>query len=139
MFIKYSPNNSGGRWWLEDKDWDSLERSGWKVLWADLDFDYKDRNWTYDKDGLPKFKSGGRGIATKNDKGVWRYLGSKARYAFRAGLSLKDAVDEWEKVTNKDSTEVGCPCCGNPHSFTLYDDSGKVVDYGPSVDHSCSW
>jgi hypothetical protein len=31
--VKYSANNSGGYWWLEDDDWKNLEAAGWNVEW----------------------------------------------------------------------------------------------------------
>lgn len=33
--ITYNTNNSGGDWWLSDKDWTSLEKAGWKVKWLE--------------------------------------------------------------------------------------------------------
>jgi hypothetical protein len=33
MKVEYSSNNSGGSWWLKDKDWYTLEKAGWKVEW----------------------------------------------------------------------------------------------------------
>ena len=33
MKVNYSSNNSGGYWWLEDKDWYALEKAGWVVEW----------------------------------------------------------------------------------------------------------
>lgn len=33
MLIKYISNNSGGSFWLEDKDWKALEKAGWEVEW----------------------------------------------------------------------------------------------------------
>lgn len=40
--IEYSQNNSGGSWWLDDKDWDALQAAGWDVsekpMRADKDF-----------------------------------------------------------------------------------------------------
>lgn len=33
--VRYSSNNSGGNWWLEDKDWKALEAAGWKVEWRE--------------------------------------------------------------------------------------------------------
>ena len=32
--VRYSSNNSGGDWWLSDKDWYALEEAGWDVDWA---------------------------------------------------------------------------------------------------------
>ena len=31
--LKYSSNNSGGSWWLNDKDWKAMESAGWVVDW----------------------------------------------------------------------------------------------------------
>jgi len=33
--IRYQANNSGGDWWLSDKDWQNLETAGWKVSWGE--------------------------------------------------------------------------------------------------------
>jgi len=33
--VDYSSNNSGGSWWLSDKDWLALEEAGWEVEWKD--------------------------------------------------------------------------------------------------------
>ena len=33
MLVEYSSNNSGGNWWLKDKDWLALEKAGWRVYW----------------------------------------------------------------------------------------------------------
>lgn len=33
MKIEYTTNNSGGGWWLKDKDWDALSAAGWDVEW----------------------------------------------------------------------------------------------------------
>jgi len=102
--VEYSSNNSGGNWWLDDKNWKALETAGWKVEW---------------KDG--------------------RWLGALATSACREGLSLLDAVAEWERVTGECSTDVGCACCGQPHNFTLYDSFGKYVESGPNIEHTSSW
>jgi hypothetical protein len=40
--------------------------------------------------------------------------------AKRIGLSLEDAVTEWEKITGMDAAEEGCNCCGRPHYFLMY-------------------
>lgn len=32
--LSYGSNNSGGRWWLKDKDWEALEDAGWTVHWS---------------------------------------------------------------------------------------------------------
>ena len=114
MRVEYSSNNSGGRWWLSDDDWEALEAGGWKVDW------YKDDpNTLMVKDG--------------------RFLGSLARGASKECSSLQEAVADWENITGQRSTDAGCPCCGQPHSFTLYDEQGNWVDSGPSIEYSASW
>jgi hypothetical protein len=94
MKVEYSSNNSGGTWWLKDKDWKSLEEAGWKVNW------FKDSPHDFirvDKDG--------------------RWLGALAAEATREGLSLKMAIAEWEDITGQNPNATGCACCGEPHNF----------------------
>ena len=31
--LLYNSNNSGGRWWLNDEQWENLEDNGWVVHW----------------------------------------------------------------------------------------------------------
>jgi hypothetical protein len=117
MRVEYSSNNSGDSWWLKDDDWKALEKAGWKVDWQ--------------KDVKPElFKADAEG----------RWLGALATHASKNNCaSLKEAVDEWEKITGACSTDAGCPCCGQPHYFTLYDDEGKFVDSGPIAEDVASW
>jgi hypothetical protein len=103
MKIEYSSNNSGGDWWLKDEDWKVLEKAGWVVNWA--------ANQT-------------EGIGKADKDGRW--LGALATEATREGLSRRMAIAEWEEITGQFESEEGCPCCGNPHSFTFYDDDGKM-------------
>jgi hypothetical protein len=114
--VEYSSNNSGGRWWLTDDDWLALEKAGWKVSW----FRNEDRKYFKpDEDG--------------------RWLGALASNAIKPGAkSLREAADEWERVTGKSATDAGCACCGQPHSFTLYVD-GKWTESGPETSYSASW
>jgi len=88
MKIEYSSNNSGGNWWLSDEDWQNLEKAGWVVEWGRL--------------------SGGVGT---------RWLGALATSATREGLSMDEAIAEFEQVTGQDAYDMGCSCCGNPHNF----------------------
>ena len=101
MRVEYNSNNSGGEWWLKDEDWLALEAAGWKVDWCRDDVS-------------PGIRDG-------------RFLGALATSATREGLSLQQAVAEWERVTGELSEETGCPCCGQPHSFSLYDDDGEYL------------
>lgn len=106
MYVEYSSNNSGGSWWLTDKNWKDLANAGWEVQW------YKDE---------------------EGHKGEERFLGALASHATRRGLSMGEAIDEWERITGQDSAALGCSCCGTPHSFTEYTDDDKYVDsYSPS-------
>ena len=113
-YVEYNSNNSGGSWWLSDEDWAALERAGWIIVWRWFDPDYKDRT----EAGFPRLVLNGEPVGTD-------WLGAKATYAFRVGLSLDDAIAEWERVVGQDAYEEGCPCCGRPHSFSSYGDDGK--------------
>lgn len=108
-YVDYESNNSGGSWWLEDEDWYALEDAGWNVRWL---------------------------CVAPEDR---RYLGALAKSARRYGLPLEDAIEEWEEITFKDSTNAGCPCCGPPHSFTEYDGNGEYITSGPKHDYAALW
>jgi hypothetical protein len=116
MYVEYDSNNSGGSWWLKDKDWLALEAAGWEVDWK--------RN---QKDSFCRPDAEGR------------WLGALATSATRRGLSLRDAADEWERVTGRCATDAGCACCGAPHSFTEYTDAGEYVKSGPNTSYEASW
>lgn len=144
MYVEYDSNNSGGRWWLKDSDWEALEKAGWKVAWAKLGFKYKKGNFLRDKDGTPKLFpieecTETKTWVTKDKEGNYRYLGAIARCAYRVGLSLMDAAAEFDRVTSQCSTDAGCPCCGQPHNFTEYDDKGIAVASGPKISYECHW
>lgn len=140
MYVEYFSNSSGGRWWLRDKDWKALEAAGWTIVWAHLAFEYdEDGEYVRLPNGLPKLVHVNtlpesnffrRMVDVKGTE--YRYMGALARTAYRIGLSLRDAVDEWERVTEGCATDAGCPCCGIPHNFTEYDDEGNYVKSGPS-------
>lgn len=102
MLVEYSTNNSGGSWWLGDKDWYALEKAGWKVQWI--------------KDEKP-LKIGGRlstiGMADKDG----RWLGALAKRASKRFPSVKAAVEEFERITGQRASDEGCNCCGAPHTF----------------------
>lgn len=58
--------------------------------------------------------------------------------ATRTGLSLHDAIVEWQKITGQNPAEQGCNCCGRPNSFYEYDEKGNFVacmnvNYGPAT------
>lgn len=50
---------------------------------------------------------------------VWdRMYDSEPYLAFREGLELDEAIEEFERVTGQNSDEEGCECCGQPHYFS---------------------
>jgi hypothetical protein len=108
VIVSYSSNNSGGYWWLDDDNWLALEKAGWNV------------DWMRDKEATLFHKPGEE-----------RWLGALAQSASREGLSLRDAITEWEDVTHADSRALGCSCCGVPHSFTFLGDNGEHDYYSP--------
>lgn len=112
---EYSSNNSGGDWWLTDQNWRDLEAAGWTVNWFAND---------------PHYNGEGTGpydFGKMTDKDG-RWLRALASHATREGLSMRDAIAEWERVTGESSNALGCSCCGTPHSFS--DDEGNY--YSPS-------
>lgn len=113
MRVEYSSNNSGGGWWLKDEDWLALEKAGRIVQWCKDDKDH---------------------ICVRPDG---RFLGALATEATKPNCSsLREAVEEWEKITGACATDAGCPCCGQPHRFGLYDDTGKCVESGPETEYT---
>lgn len=99
--LNYSSNNSGGSWWLTDKNWKDLEAAGWKVDWVK---DRKDRFGSPDSEG--------------------RWLGALATSASREVDDPEEGVAEWSEITGESPS---CNCCGEPHSFTFEDaETGKT-------------
>lgn len=140
-YVEYSSNNSGGNWWLEDHHWVALEKAGWRVAWAKNSFVYNDHgNYERDELGLPlvvgpddpRYK---KPFFVEPDG---RYMGALAKYAYRPDLTLRQAAEEWERVTGLRSTDAGCTCCGKPHNFTEYED-GKWVASGPDTEYVARW
>jgi len=91
--VEYSSNNSGGDWWLSDKDWYALEAAGWNVEWR--------------RDTKGMFHNGSE-----------RWLGALATNASREGLTLSEAIAEFERITGESADAEGCNCCGQPHYFS---------------------
>jgi hypothetical protein len=150
MYVEYNANNSGGHWWLKDKDWKALEKAGWTVMWATQAFVYTEGNkgdCVRLKNGMPKLR-----LAKPEDGWQYnkdgRHLGAIAKYAFRECEKQGDETPhetlvrvarEWEEATGQVSTEPGCACCGQPHNFTLYDAKGKWLAHGPEIHTEGSW
>ncbi len=103
-YIEYSSNNSGGNWWLKDRDWEALEEAGWVVEWLKDDDHF----------------------ASKVDEnGKW--LGTKALRAKRYGLPMAIVKAEFSVLTGEDPDSEGCNCCGQPHNFYAYDENGETI------------
>ena len=113
MKIKYRSNNSGGGWWLKDKDWLALKKAGWRLE----DYEYackyvREREKAGDK---PLYDP--RRMWSEDKKGVYRYLGAVAHSAYKDFETPGDAMREFEKVTGQKVSDEGCNCCGAPHNF----------------------
>lgn len=143
-YVEYDSNNSGGRWWLDDDQWKALEAAGWRVEWKTLENLY-DASGGHVRDdaGLPVLVPRGQGNsrwgALSSPDADGRWLGALATAATRAGLPLREAVAEWERVTGESSTDAGCACCGQPHSFTERDADGKYLRSGPEISYRAEW
>lgn len=121
FLVEFTANNSGGGWWLEDKDWKNLKKAGWKVIWSNESFDYNEKgNRKYDKNGYPKTKKGNE-WADKDG----RWLGALAQYAYKKTDSITETLKEFEKITKQDITAEGCNCCGAPFDFSWKDEKGE--------------
>lgn len=138
MRVTYNSNNSGGNWWLDDDDWLALEAAGWLVQWGGPRF-YCDYGFYKPPAGLTKCRKGTlchghQAALSAAEAGSRRCLGALATKATREGLSLKDAIAEWEEATGQDSSALGCSCCGVPHFFGFEGDNGEREYYSPTSD-----
>lgn len=143
MYVEYSANNSGGHWWLTDEDWYALEKAGWKIAWNKLYPVYDTSGKTVrDENGIPVYTdapSNPDTTLTFFHKGEERFLGTLAQYAYLKCNNMEEAVNNWEEITGKNSCDAGCPCCGQPHNFTLYDNNNNYVTSGPRTSYEVSW
>lgn len=118
MKIQYRSNNSGGHWWLKDRDWAALEAAGWSVEWCAND---PDKSFL-DSDGK-------------------RWLGTLAKEATKEFETPGDAMREFEKITGQEVSDEGCNCCGPPHSFywgrAVDDTLPKSAEYGSASGGNC--
>jgi hypothetical protein len=132
--ITYNSNNSGGSWWLEDEDWVALEAAGWVV------------HWNHAKDDPSHSHENEKGIEWSthahspydSDSGHWltpvtpngdRWMGALAKSAAKVTDDPDSAVAEFERVTKQNASDIGCTCCGQPHSFEFHDDDGNSKYY----------
>jgi len=154
-WIEYDSNNSGGSFWLKDKDWKALEDAGWHVQWihvtsksyggktyessesgrrygetweeATAPFKVGDLRWTGSNDEtiVATASSYDEAVALREKHGG--YFGCLAVSACKQGESASELVSEFESVTNQDASDEGCNCCGPPHSFEWHDDDGTEL------------
>lgn len=123
MKVKYSSNNSGGGWWLKDKDWLALEKAGWHVEWGGTYYCNSKYSFNEKPEGKPEPHAnsddchGHRKYDSFKELGDERWLGSAAKGASKDFKTVQEAIKEFEKVTKQDVSDEGCNCCGAPHSF----------------------
>lgn len=82
--------------------------------------------------------SGGRDWLDEGQWGALRKAGwhisgfnlndTRMKYASKEFGSLREGIDEWEKVTKESASALGCSCCGPPHQFTAYYENGDEVE-----------
>ena len=131
MLVTYKSNNSGGGWWLDDKDWKALEKAGWHVIWGHYYFcGGKGTTWeappgkeqpclteSSNPGKVEKTCPGHRKFDTAKEASKSRYMGALAVAAQKEFKSIGEAKREFMGVTGKDTEDNGCPCCGAPHDF----------------------
>lgn len=122
--LKYSSNNSGGSWWLKDKDWEALEAAGWNVHW-------RDKNGRTPK-GLLKDP------LMKCERTIGRFLGAQAKECAKEFETAIEGIEEWERITGKNARSLGCSCCGPPHAFGFKSD-GNIEYFSPSAPEYGDW
>lgn len=132
--ITYTANNSGGSWWLDDKDWFALEEAGWTVHWQ---HDRDDPSHVHDGDEAWMLENkwgmtdhshshAKQNLLTKVVGSGERWLGCLAKSAAKATDNPAEAVAEWERITGQCASDEGCNCCGSPHSFEFTDADGNT-------------
>lgn len=127
--FEYSSNNSGGNWWLKDKDWINLEKAGWFVIWGSYDFCKPEKSTNiYCFLGL-RSCPGHRRFKSFKDMGKNdRYLGCLAKDCYKDFNSIEEAIEEFERITHQTYDDEGCECCGPPHYITELDIPNPVVE-----------
>lgn len=100
--IQFYENNSGGGRWLTPKQWNDLEKAGWRLGQCET-FVYNEQgNYRMDKAGIPVMSG-----QTVNPTS-----------AFKQFPSIELAIEQWALITGEDPEEQGCNCCGHPYEFT---------------------
>lgn len=97
-----SENNSGGYWWLNHNDYNTLLANGWKLRegW-DKKTSYMDPTKPWDnRDTTP--------------------YGYRHNLYFEAKTE-KEAIASFEANTGQDFYAEGCSCCGAPFYISTYE------------------
>lgn len=97
--VRYSTNNSGGSYWLGDKEWKALEAGGWTVEWSD--WERGRHSWRGAYDSVPHY--------------AWAPV----------GMTEAQAKADFARLTDEDPDAQGCNCCGRPHNFSV-EDAGEL-------------
>lgn len=117
VLIQYRSNNSGGHFWISEEDWKNLEKAGWVIKWIWESWAWDEENKIIlDENGLPK-KEQRLDYDGKPMKVGSLFCGTKAMYAVKDFNSIEEAIEEFESITGQDVYNLGCDCCGPPHSF----------------------
>lgn len=137
MRVRYWSSNSGGDWWLDDKDWAALEAAGWIVHWY---HDPQDDHGDYPgkgEEGDPHlwgasnwYHSHAYGVCVQvaSVSNGERWLGALAGAALSPEVpTLRAAIDAWRSIVGRDPSDEGCRCCGAPHSFMTDGPEGVYV------------
>jgi hypothetical protein len=106
---EFDENNSGGSWWLGKKEYDNLLANGWEYEASEYDLEHG-----YDKKGM---------FGDDEVPYGWRHSLTKS---FN---SMREAIEDWEKLTGQDFFDPGCACCGAPFSMSAkgeYESGGSV-------------
>lgn len=126
MIVSYSSNNSGGSWWLDDNQWRKLEEAGWRVEWGDPKYCHSRYNpkeppiheSSNECDGHFPAASYAEAKKLEKQETKIRWLGALAKGASKEVESVREAIEDFERVTGLTASDEGCNCCGPPHSFS---------------------
>jgi len=105
---EFSENNSGGSWWLNRSQYDSLFEAGFQIN--------EEKGQHYGKMNS---------LDTKDVPWAWRHC------LVVQAASLQEAVETFESATGEDFFAEGCNCCGAP--FSMYEVDGTDYVSGDSV------
>ncbi len=138
MKVEYTTNNSGGEWWLKDKDWIALEKAGWYVDWGGMryfchsKFDLQKRpdgkpEPCPSEDACPGHRRCDSIAEARKNPGPLS-LDSLAKRAQKEFDTPGAAMREFQEITEQSVTDEGCNHCGPPHNFSWKGGSASGED-----------